>query len=163
MQNRHSLIRTIHITDFYINTFIISDKSYTHQSMFWSDLGPDVGYEAIGLVDSKLPTVGVFAAATEKDTPKGIVSKTDESLRSESEAKVPENVETSKSASDPPGCEENYGKGVIFYLNNDVVVGILMWNVFNKMSIARKVIREHKHYDDLSEVAKLFNIHEKED
>ena len=47
--------------------------------MFWSDLGPDVGYEAIGLVDSKLPTVGVFAAATEKDTPKGIVSKTDES------------------------------------------------------------------------------------
>ena len=23
-------------------------KSYTHQSMFWSDLGPDVGYEAIG-------------------------------------------------------------------------------------------------------------------
>ena len=29
--------------------------------MFWSDLGPDVGYEAIGIVDSKLPTVGVFA------------------------------------------------------------------------------------------------------
>ena len=130
--------------------------------MFWSDLGPDVGYEAIGLVDSKLPTVGVFAAATEKDTPKGIVAKTDESLRSESEAKVPENIDTGKSATNPPAVEENYGKGVIFYLNNDIVVGILMWNVFNKMSIARKVIREHKHYDDLSEVAKLFNIHEKE-
>merc|ERR1712150_102076 len=28
-----------------------SHKAYTHQSMFWSDLGPDVGYEAIGLVD----------------------------------------------------------------------------------------------------------------
>lgn len=35
-----------------------------------SDLGPDVGYEAIGIVDSSLPTVGVFAKATEKDTPK---------------------------------------------------------------------------------------------
>lgn len=35
-----------------------------------SDLGPNVGYEAIGLVDSSLPTVGVFAKATEKDTPK---------------------------------------------------------------------------------------------
>lgn len=35
-----------------------------------SDLGPDVGYEAIGLVDSTLPTVGVFAKATAKDTPK---------------------------------------------------------------------------------------------
>ena len=133
--------------------------------MFWSDLGPDVGYEAIGLVDSKLPTVGVFAAATDKDTPKGIVSKTDESLRSESEAKVPENIDTGKIPSNPQPAEaqENYGKGVIFYLKNDLVVGILMWNVFNKMSIARKVIRSHKHYDDLSEVAKLFNIHEKEE
>lgn len=34
-----------------------------HQSMFWSDLGPDVGYEAIGIIDSSLPTVGVFAKA----------------------------------------------------------------------------------------------------
>lgn len=40
-------------------------KPYLHQSMFWSDLGPDVGYEAIGIVDSSLPTVGVFAKAAE--------------------------------------------------------------------------------------------------
>ena len=47
-------------------------KPYTHQSMFWSDLGPEVGYEAIGLVDSKLQTVGVFASADPaKDSPKG--------------------------------------------------------------------------------------------
>ena len=38
-------------------------NAYT-QSMFWSDLGPDVGYEAIGVVDASLPTVGVFAKAT---------------------------------------------------------------------------------------------------
>lgn len=36
--------------------------------MFWSDLGPDVGYEAIGIVDSSLPTVGVFANPTEVNT-----------------------------------------------------------------------------------------------
>lgn len=46
-----------------MNFFI--GKPYLHQSMFWSDLGPDVGYEAIGIVDSSLPTVGVFAKATE--------------------------------------------------------------------------------------------------
>lgn len=40
-------------------------KPYSHQSMFWSDLGPDVGYEAIGIVDSSLPTVAVFAKAVE--------------------------------------------------------------------------------------------------
>jgi len=39
--------------------------------MFWSDLGPDVGYEAIGIVDSCLPTVGVFAKSSKKDAPKG--------------------------------------------------------------------------------------------
>lgn len=36
--------------------------------MFWSDLGPDVGYEAIGVIDSSLPTVGVFAKAAETNT-----------------------------------------------------------------------------------------------
>jgi apoptosis-inducing factor 1 len=37
--------------------------------MFWSDLGPKVGYEAIGLIDSSLQTTAVFAKATENDTP----------------------------------------------------------------------------------------------
>lgn len=50
-----------------------------------SDLGPDVGYEAIGIVDSSLPTTGVFAKATERDTPKAVVTETGEGLRSDSE------------------------------------------------------------------------------
>lgn len=58
---------------------------YFHQSMFWSDLGPDVGYEAIGIVDSSLPTVGVFAKQTEKDTPQAVVEKTGEGDRSKTE------------------------------------------------------------------------------
>lgn len=54
--------------------------------MFWSDLGPDVGYEAIGIVDSSLPTVGVFAKATEQDTPKAVVEATGEGDRAQSES-----------------------------------------------------------------------------
>lgn len=45
-----------------------------------SDLGPDVGYEAIGIVDSSLPTVGVFAKATAKDTPKAATEKSGRSM-----------------------------------------------------------------------------------
>lgn len=45
-----------------------------------SDLGPDVGYEAIGIVDSSLPTVGVFAKATAKDTPKAATEKSGKSI-----------------------------------------------------------------------------------
>ncbi|KAF5284569.1 hypothetical protein FQR65_LT02395 [Abscondita terminalis] len=151
-------------------------KPYWHQSMFWSDLGPDVGYEAIGIVDAELPTVGVFAKATAEDSPEGIITETDEGLRSDNEEKC---------AGVPPECEpyiktdpqqrqiaekvrkeerkckpgEDFGKGVIFYLRDDIVVGIVLWNVFNRMNIARQVLKDERKYDDLNEVAKLFNIH----
>lgn len=54
-------------------------KPYLHQSMFWSDLGPEVGYEAIGIVDSSLPTVGVFVK-TDSDTTKASANDTYESI-----------------------------------------------------------------------------------
>jgi len=133
-------------------------KPYTHQSMFWSDLGPDVGYEAIGVVDSRLPTVGVFARATPQDTPKAVVTQTDEPMRSVSEEKAGRILPAG--SSQPELKEgEDYGKGVIFYMRENKVVGVLLWNVFNRMSIARRILKEGKKYDDLTEVAKLFNIH----
>ncbi|XP_034745293.1 apoptosis-inducing factor 1, mitochondrial isoform X7 [Etheostoma cragini] len=139
-----------------------ANKPYWHQSMFWSDLGPDVGYEAIGIVDSSLPTVGVFAKATAKDTPKAATEKSGTGIRSESET---EETATSPVASLTlaPTAEQNkdeYGKGVIFYLRDKVVVGIILWNVFNRMPIARKIIKDGEEHADLNEVAKLFNIHD---
>ncbi|XP_024121910.1 apoptosis-inducing factor 1, mitochondrial isoform X1 [Oryzias melastigma] len=138
-----------------------ASKPYWHQSMFWSDLGPDVGYEAIGIVDSSLPTVGVFAKATAKDTPKAATEKSGTGIRSESET---EDTAVSPVASDTPSPaaehKDDFGKGVIFYLRDKVVVGIILWNVFNRMPIARKIIKDGEEHADLNEVAKLFNIHE---
>ena len=105
--------------------------------MFWSDLGPEVGYEAIGIVDATLPTVGVFAKATEKDTPKAAVEESGEGMRSE--AKVTTVEPSKEEVPHAPTAGEDYGKGVIFYLRDDIVVGIVLWNVFNRMPIARKV------------------------
>lgn len=34
---------------------------------------------------------------------------------------------------------ESFGKGVVFYMREKKVVGILLWNVFNRMPIARQV------------------------
>ncbi|XP_066415371.1 apoptosis-inducing factor 1, mitochondrial isoform X1 [Molothrus aeneus] len=139
-------------------------KPYWHQSMFWSDLGPNVGYEAIGLVDSSLPTVGVFAKATAKDTPKSATEQSGTGIRSESETEAEASeVEISQSSSPMPQVPkqgEDYGKGVIFYLRDKVVVGIVLWNIFNRMPIARKIIKDGEEHEDLNEVAKLFNIHE---
>ncbi|XP_031428478.1 apoptosis-inducing factor 1, mitochondrial isoform X1 [Clupea harengus] len=139
-----------------------ANKPYWHQSMFWSDLGPDVGYEAIGIVDSSLPTVGVFAKATAKDTPKAATEKSGTGIRSESETEAVAGIVTPGKAAPPPPMQQkdDYGKGVIFYLRDKVVVGIVLWNVFNRMPIARKIIKDGEEHADLNEVAKLFNIHE---
>ena len=45
-------------------------------------------------------------------------------------------------------------------MRDSKVVGVVLWNVFNRMSIARRILKEGKSYEDLTEVAKLFNIHE---
>ncbi|XP_016321447.1 apoptosis-inducing factor 1, mitochondrial-like isoform X4 [Sinocyclocheilus anshuiensis] len=139
-----------------------ASKPYWHQSMFWSDLGPDVGYEAIGIVDSSLPTVGVFAKATAKDTPKAATEQSGTGIRSESETEAVAGALKAETTATPPPIqqEEDYGKGVIFYLRDQVVVGIVLWNVFNRMPIARKIIKDGEQHADLNEVAKLFNIHE---
>ncbi|XP_015786760.1 apoptosis-inducing factor 1, mitochondrial [Tetranychus urticae] len=116
-------------------------KPYRHQSMFWSDLGPDIGFEAIGLVNSSLPTVGVF-------------SKNEKSPESEDKS-----VETDKPRAPQSGDE--FSKGLIFYLKDDVIVGIVLWNVFERISIARRIISEGKPYEDLVDVAKLFNLEDR--
>ena len=76
------------------------------------------------MVDSSLQTVGLFAKADKNDTP---------AAQSKPDAK--EGLVESKKPS-----EDEFGKGVVLYLKNDVVVGCLMWNIFKKTSIARQVL-----------------------
>lgn len=52
-------------------------RPYRHQSMFWSDLGPKIGYEAVGIVDSRLQTVGVWAKASASDNPQAATASSD--------------------------------------------------------------------------------------
>ena len=50
-----------------------------------SDLGPKLGYEAIGLVDSSLSTVGVWTFATAQDTPAAATAESGSNIRSQQE------------------------------------------------------------------------------
>uniref|UniRef100_A0A1B0FPR1 Apoptosis-inducing factor 1, mitochondrial n=1 Tax=Glossina morsitans morsitans TaxID=37546 RepID=A0A1B0FPR1_GLOMM len=129
-------------------------KAYNHQSMFWSDLGPEIGYEGIGLVDSSLPTVGVFALPTKIDR------RTDNLTESrEKEVEKPLNEKDLPDVKCDIDNADSYGRGVIFYLKEDKIVGILLWNLFNRIGLARTIINQNQIYDDLNEVAKLFEIH----
>jgi len=127
-------------------------KPYTHQSMFWSDLGPHIGYEAVGILDSRLTTVGIWAKAKPK----------------EGEA-VPTGTALEGAAADAPAVptegpatvsEQDYGRGAVFYLRNKRVVGVLMWNLFDRVPTARQIIKEGKVYEDFNELAKLMRVHD---
>ena len=109
-------------------------KPLKQQAMFWSDLTPTLGFEAAGLIDSSLETVGVFAAE-----------------RTEGESKAADAVEPS------------YEKGVVFYLREKKIVGVLMMNLFNRVRLARRILKDDRTQDDLSDVAKWFNIYSAEE
>ena len=48
-------------------------------------------------------------------------------------------VPTEPPAPVPGDSSEEFGKGVVFYMKGKRVVGVVLWNVFNRMPIARKV------------------------
>ena len=49
-------------------------------------------------------------------------------------------------------------KGVVFYLRNEVIVGVVTWNIFGKMGVARRLIAMESTEKDYAELAKLFNV-----
>ncbi|KAI0219539.1 hypothetical protein L0F63_007471 [Massospora cicadina] len=101
-------------------------KPYRHQSMFWSDLGSKVGYEAVGLVDSQLQTSGIWVKPQEANK-----------------------------------SSDQYEKGIVFYFKEDRLVGVMLWNLFGKVDLARQLIRLNK-FDSsqVKELAAQFNIYD---
>jgi len=127
-------------------------KAYYHQSMFWSDLGPKIGFEAIGLVDSSLQTIGLFAGADATDTPE---AQQQEALRTDEKSAVATGSSDLKA---PASGADGFGKGVVFYLRDEVIVGCLMWNVFKRIPVARQLIQSGEKLTDYTEMGKLFKI-----
>ncbi|KAJ3270227.1 Apoptosis-inducing factor 1, mitochondrial [Terramyces sp. JEL0728] len=48
-------------------------KPYDYQSMFWSNIGPKVAFEAVGILDKELPTVSVWSKDGGEQHGKGAV------------------------------------------------------------------------------------------
>jgi programmed cell death 8 (apoptosis-inducing factor) len=146
--------------------------------MFWSDLGPNVGYEAIGLIDASLPTVAVFMKTPPSEKNPREEDPEKENVEENKEKKNPEEKEGSTDNTEKPELvekvsakpnvvskekeDEDFSKGVVFYMRDGHIVGILLWNVFNRINVARRVLMMDKKFDDLNEVAKLFDIYEQQ-
>ncbi|XP_046970944.1 apoptosis-inducing factor 1, mitochondrial-like [Vanessa cardui] len=134
-------------------------RHYQHQSMFWSDLGPRLGYEAIGIVDARLPTVGVFSADAVGDE----AAETKAVTEAGATEVAPELAREAAGGGGGGGggAPRRYDRGVVFYVRERRVVGVLLWNLFNRMHVARQVLSQGE-FDDLFEVAKLFSPHEED-
>lgn len=98
-------------------------KPYNHQSMFWSNIGPDVNFEAVGVIDSTLRTVSIW----------------------------------NKSTPSAPG-EEKFDQGVVYYLKEQKVVGVLLWNVHDQLDKAKKIIRTQNIVKDPNSLENLIKI-----
>lgn len=77
----------------------------------------------------------------ESDT--GEVSGTDTSVESDTGGE-PETSDQSDACDESETApvksqEDEFDRGVVFYLKNQRVVGVLMWNVFRKSFVARQV------------------------
>uniref|UniRef100_A0A915AZG7 Apoptosis-inducing factor 1, mitochondrial n=1 Tax=Parascaris univalens TaxID=6257 RepID=A0A915AZG7_PARUN len=64
----------------------------------------------------------------------------------------------------PKDDSEELSKGVVFYMDGQQIIGILLFNVFGSgIDIARRIISDGKEHEDLKEVAKLFELHSDKD
>eukprot|EP00042_Codosiga_hollandica_P060008 m.920570 g.920570 ORF g.920570 m.920570 type:complete len:626 (-) comp66799_c0_seq1:147-2024(-) len=124
-------------------------KHYSHQSFFWSDLGPAVGFEAIGLIDSTLETVSVWARNSNLAPSQ---QPADQTAAQQTPQQSGDGVAASRQAT------KDFGKGVVFYLRGKQVVGVVTWNLPDKIPIARRIIREAKTHDNFSQLAALFKV-----
>lgn len=94
--------------------------------------------QAIGIIDSRLPTVGVFSATAVTDA----VAEVGAEVGAEAEAGAKTSVEMGASDAEVgagAGGARRYERGVVFYTREKRVVGVLLWNLFNRMHVARQV------------------------
>ncbi|KAL4230874.1 Apoptosis-inducing factor 1 [Mactra antiquata] len=146
-------------------------NAYTHQSMFWSTIPGVNEYEAVGLSDSRLQTFSVFRKKypSEDDSKKDVEPSEDSNKSTKDSLQSKQESTKNNSDKDLSMCslEDDYNYGIIFYLRNNEVVGIVLWNllgyssVSDRLNIARQVIASGVKDQDLTEVAKLFNIYAK--
>lgn len=141
---------------------------YDAISLFWSDLGPTIGYEAVGICDNNLTTFGVWAKAESKDTPSKVELDTTD-IRTESVGQtapgsvqpLPVNENLRQQALVKHFNDSEYRKGLVLYVKDKRIVGLLMFNLFNRTALAKSVIRQRLTVDDLQDIVELFNINDK--
>ncbi len=134
----------------------LNRERYAERNKKRSDLGPKIGYEAIGVLDASLKTVAVWAHTAQTATADhaDVSSVSGASSDSASPASGTDLTLESRAR------EEEYNRGVVFYLADDKVVGILLWNLFGQIPLARKILASERPIQRADELAGLFPLYD---
>lgn len=108
-------------------------KSYQDLTTLWSDAG-HIHWEAIGDIDSKLDTYSVW-----------------------SNISIKQNGSLWNNAPATP-LTSGFEKGIVYYMKDQKVTGVLLWNINDKMEEAKKIILEKKKYNSLEELKNKIQI-----
>jgi programmed cell death 8 (apoptosis-inducing factor) len=131
--------------------------------------GPSIQCEAVGLVDARLPTISVWSKPAKHDAPMETLTVSEnlqqkEILQQPHDQSPPSitsqrdsSLATSSDFSGP--IMQDFQKGIIFYLRDQCVVGVLMFNLPGKISIARQLIQDaYKIEENLSQLMHHFQF-----
>jgi len=108
-------------------------KPYQDLTTLWSDAG-HIHWEAIGDIDSKLDTYSVWS---------GVGIKQNGSLWNNAPATP---------------ITSGFEKGIVYYLKDSKVIGVLLWNLNGKMDLAKKIILERKKIESTEELKSKIQI-----
>lgn len=123
-------------------------KAYNYMPMFWGAMN-GIPYEAVGLIDSKLDTVGVWQ--------KGELKLLEVfSTRGFNWCRLGEDENGSENEE-----QGEYKKGVVYYLKDKKIVGVLLWNLFNRVGDARRAIRIGREFDDKEKLQRVITLDDK--
>eukprot|EP01113_Clastostelium_recurvatum_P024817 TRINITY_DN2967_c0_g2_i3.p1 TRINITY_DN2967_c0_g2~~TRINITY_DN2967_c0_g2_i3.p1 ORF type:complete len:590 (+),score=163.67 TRINITY_DN2967_c0_g2_i3:1808-3577(+) len=58
--------------------------------------------------------------------------------------------------------DRTYNQGLVYYIDKDRVVGVVMWGLHGKVDEARKVIEKKRHVDDIKDLRRYISLEEQE-
>lgn len=131
-------------------------KPFHYQANWWSVLSSDIFCECVGEIDANFKTVGIFIKPSLNGNSGPVIDKISKNVESKDNRQNDINRCIEGNLSECVNHYDNYKKGVVFYLKDNVIVGILFWNIVADIKIAKKIIKEHKTDKEAIEIAKHF-------
>lgn len=124
-------------------------KAYNYMPMFWGAMN-GTPYEAVGLIDSRLDTVGVWQKGAL------FLIETFALAKHVNDHSIGEDENSAQHEE-----QGEYKKGVVYYLKEKKVVGVLLWNLFNRVDDARRAIRIGREFDDMEKLQRVITLDDK--